>query len=29
MAVFIMPAVFIIIITPVVLKMKASGMGGH
>ena len=29
MAVFIMPAVFIIIITPVVLKMKASGIGGH
>lgn len=29
MAVFIMPAVFIIIITPVVLKMKASGLGGH
>lgn len=28
MAVFIMPAVFIIIITPVILKMKASGMGG-
>jgi len=28
MAVFIMPAVFIIIITPVVLKMKASGIGG-
>ena len=29
MAVFIMPAVFIIIITPVVLKMKASGIGGR
>lgn len=29
MAVFIMPAVFIIIITPVVMKMKASGIGGH
>lgn len=29
MAVFIMPAVFIIIITPVIMKMKASGIGGH
>ena len=29
MAVFIMPAVFIIIITPVVLKMKATGVGMH
>ena len=29
MAVFIMPAVFIIIITPVALKMKATGIGGH
>lgn len=29
MAVFIMPAVFIIIITPVVLRMKASGIGAH
>jgi len=27
--VFIMPAVFIIIITPVALKMKATGIGGH
>ena len=29
MAVFIMPAVFIIIITPVILKMKGSGIGSH
>ena len=29
MAVFIMPAVFIIVITPVILKMKASGIGSH
>ena len=29
MAVFIMPAVFIIVITPVVLKMKATGIGSH
>ena len=29
MAVFIMPAVFIIIITPIALKMKATGIGGH
>lgn len=29
MAVFIMPAVFIIIITPVVLRMKAAGIGGN
>ena len=29
MAVFIMPAVFIIIITPVVLRMKATGIGGN
>ena len=26
---FIMPAVFIIVITPVILKMKASGIGSH
>ena len=29
LAVFIMPAVFIIIITPVILKMKGSGIGSH
>ena len=29
MAVFIMPAVFIIVITPVILKMKATGIGSH
>ena len=29
MAVFIMPAVFIIIITPVMIQMKASGVGSH
>ena len=29
MAVFIMPAVFIIIITPVIMKMKGTGIGGH
>ena len=29
MAVFIMPAVFIIVITPVIMQMKASGIGGH
>ncbi|MBP5227762.1 MAG: type II secretion system F family protein [Kiritimatiellae bacterium] len=29
MAVFIMPAVFIIVITPVIMQMKSSGIGGH
>ena len=29
MVLFIMPAVFIIIITPVIMQMKASGIGGH
>lgn len=29
LAVFIMPAVFIIIITPVVMQMKATGLGAH
>lgn len=29
MAVFIMPAVFIIIITPVMMQMKGTGFGGH
>ena len=29
MALFIMPAVFIIIITPVVMQMQATGVGAH
>ncbi|MBO7482723.1 MAG: type II secretion system F family protein [Kiritimatiellae bacterium] len=29
MAVFILPAVFIIVITPVMMKMKGTGMGQH
>ena len=29
LAVFIMPAVFIIIVTPVILKMKGTGIGSH
>lgn len=29
MAVFIMPAVFIIIVTPVIMKMKGTGIGSH
>ena len=29
MAVFILPAVFIIVITPVVMKMKGTGIGSH
>ena len=29
MALFIMPAVFIIIITPVIMQMKGTGIGGH
>lgn len=29
MAVFIMPAVFIIIITPIIIRMKGTGIGGH
>ena len=29
MVLFIMPAVFIIIITPVIMQMRASGIGGH
>ncbi len=29
MAVFIMPAVFIIVITPIIMKMKGTGIGSH
>lgn len=29
MALFIMPAVFIIIVTPVIMQMKGTGIGGH
>ena len=29
MAVFILPAVFIIVITPVMMKMKGTGVGSH